>query len=888
MPEKSEKALIFFRSAADVKGDNMGYDETDGMKGADMNDTVFQAALAGLLHDIGKFAQRAGQTFGIPWNEDENSDIQREYKYQHALYTDQVVEKVVPDQWRQVVHGAAGHHHHPQTSLEQVVALADYLSAGERADERKDHPRQLQSIFYSLGGGTTMLGQPGRTVTKKYLPLKELAISADTIFPTDEVADTDLVYAELWREFLRQAEMLKTMHTGQKGDKNAYLCGMQDLMQRYTWCIPSAYYRNVPDVSLCDHSRMTAALAACLVGLSSLPAPESDTPVALLVGGDISGVQRFIYTITSSGAAKSLRGRSFYLQLLTEGVASYVLEQLGLPLTNLIYAGGGNFFLLAQVGQDQEDKLDEVAKDVSQRLLAAHDGELHLILAQTPVEARQFKVGKFYAAWDELHRILNEKKLKPLANLDDSTLAEKIGQGMGVGGDEEQVCAICGREDDQTKPKDSGGDMVRTCRLCDSFEKLGNELVKATHLVVVYGKVQARQRIDRWWHGLELFGVNFWAINGDKPAEEERYLKKLPGQPRLVEIVTLKEEASYSQKVQAELAQIPAPKLHTFHLFTQLVPTEEDRNTGQERPLTFDELAEQATATDSAGRRWSGLKRWGVLRLDVDNLGALFSEGFKARNGQQGQEVNTLSLSRLASLSFALRLFFEGWLPELGKISFADERLLNRLYVQYAGGDDVFVVGSWDALPEFALAIRESFAEYVGRNPAVTLSGGVSLATVKYPLYQAADDAEKAEKKAKKFERPDHGRDKDAVCFLEQTVDWEEFHRVKERAYQLAKWCGDNGIVSRALLQNLMSIHREYREGRDEAIKHKKWQPGQIYFGPWMWHLAYQMARRIESKQTPEAIKEELRKLEKAMLDNQQNIETIGLAARWAQYLIRK
>jgi CRISPR-associated protein, Csm1 family len=56
------------------------------------------------------------------------------------------------------------------------------------------------------------------------------------------------------------------------------------------------------------------------------------------------------------GAARTLRGRSFYVQLLTEGVADFILRRLGLPPTNLIYAGGGNFYLLAGVSQQERLK----------------------------------------------------------------------------------------------------------------------------------------------------------------------------------------------------------------------------------------------------------------------------------------------------------------------------------------------------------------------------------------------------------------------------------------------------------------------------------------------------------------------------------------------------
>jgi CRISPR-associated protein Csm1 len=86
--------------------------------------------------------------------------------------------------------------------------------------------------------------------------------------------------------------------------------------------------------------RSTAAVASALV----------DNPDATdlgLIAGDLSGIQKFIYTIASDGALKSLRARSFYLELVTEEIVQQLLEELKLPRTNVIYAGGGNLYLLA-------------------------------------------------------------------------------------------------------------------------------------------------------------------------------------------------------------------------------------------------------------------------------------------------------------------------------------------------------------------------------------------------------------------------------------------------------------------------------------------------------------------------------------------------------------
>lgn len=93
------------------------------------------------------------------------------------------------------------------------------------------------------------------------------------------------------------------------------------------------------NVALVDLARITGAVAA---GLANQPQATHLS----LVAGDLSGIQDFIYTISSDGALKSLRARSFYLELVTEEVVQQLLEVLNLPRTSIIYAGGGNFSAL--------------------------------------------------------------------------------------------------------------------------------------------------------------------------------------------------------------------------------------------------------------------------------------------------------------------------------------------------------------------------------------------------------------------------------------------------------------------------------------------------------------------------------------------------------------
>ena len=76
-----------------------------------------------------------------------------------------------------------------------------------------------------------------------------------------------------------------------------------------------------------------------------------------------------------------------------------------------------------------------------------------------------------------------------------------------------------------------------------------------------------------------------------------------------------------------------------------------------------------------------------MVRLDVDALGAVFASGL----GEQR------SLSRTATLSRELETFFSGYVNTLAKD--------HSMYITYAGGDDLFAVGSWINALEFSRAL---------------------------------------------------------------------------------------------------------------------------------------------------------------------------------------
>ena len=706
------------------------------------SDHTAQLALAGLLHDIGKFMLRAAVSGDRIWDR----EAQHDFGYKHAMLTAAFVEEFLPAPWRSAVKNMAGNHHRPRPHSREdlIVSLADMLAAAERNDgieddnPRRQHPKQLLSIFSVLKAEGIKPSESQR----RFLPLRPLSLQPETLFPRQYSAEEDVwrAYTDLWQGFVRETAQLKEVHE-QEPDLPSYLESLLFLMQKYLWCVPSAYYKSLPDISLYDHSRVTAALAAALdrdapdagtlMGWRQSPQSIEDN-VALLVGGDISGVQKFIYTITARGAAPTLRGRSFYLQIVTEALARYLLRRLELPVTSLIYAGGGSFFLLARPGDGE--RLPRLQQEISRILLQQHHGELYVALAGLPVAGKEFLGQTIGRKWGKLHDALRRKKLQRFAEMNQELAL--LFEPSGRGGNEERLCQVCGQEHPQTAPAHDDPDVepVHKCPPCQAFEDLGDDLRNARYLLL--DEVDPHPPADPtappgdWRQTLAHLGL---MIDICEQAPETR--------PKTRRLVLALDDGGLSHLHPRSRTAIGrrflvnvAPVLRDSELEalrkdgTFSTQDELPRNYGGVKP--FSVLAHQS----------SGISRLGILRMDVDNLGQIFQTGFEER----------ATLSRMAALSFAVSLYFDGWVSRVvGNVNRLVAPDDARIYTIYSGGDDLFFVGSWDAMLELALRIRAHLTPYAAGHPGIHASAGIVLIGGKYPLSQAALDVDAAEKAAK-------------------------------------------------------------------------------------------------------------------------------------------
>ena len=91
----------------------------------------------------------------------------------------------------------------------------------------------------------------------------------------------------------------------------------------------------------------------------------------LFVGGDLSGIQKFLYNISSKKAAVSLKGRSYYLQQYMNNVCTKIedaVNQVGAKHVEVIYNSGGKFYLLTDNSLEIRNAIDECSQQVKKEL----------------------------------------------------------------------------------------------------------------------------------------------------------------------------------------------------------------------------------------------------------------------------------------------------------------------------------------------------------------------------------------------------------------------------------------------------------------------------------------------------------------------------------------
>lgn len=185
---------------------------------------------------------------------------------------------------------------------------------------------------------------------------------------------------------------------------------------------------------LYDHGKVSAALAAALwrwhreKGLETEAAIEAlkngtddGERKLLFIQGDFTGIQDFIFTSganTNRQAAKILRGRSFYVSLLSELAALRVLTALELPSTSQITNTAGKSLIAAPTPIRPRKTTPRVRQEISDWFLRNTLGTSNLALISIPGSCADLRTGRPFSQFmKRLFTSLERAKLQQLGLL---------------------------------------------------------------------------------------------------------------------------------------------------------------------------------------------------------------------------------------------------------------------------------------------------------------------------------------------------------------------------------------------------------------------------------------------------------------------------------------
>jgi CRISPR-associated protein Csm1 len=846
--------------------------------------------LAALLHDIGKFYQRADLMFTDKYNQ--LSDYSKnmaddicpmndfgKFGYQHVIWTNEFFEKVqnkiksIPELKGNIfvqscldnLSNFACNHHKPQTLLQSIVTLADWWSAG--VDRRKPIEEDslekeksikwgkerykkipLYSIFNTINEGKENMA----------FPLSPLSINTES-FPRKIEAVNDgishMEYKKLWISFIKEFDELPS------DTLTVFTESLIYLLKKYTWCIPSNTM-DMANVSLFHHLKTTAAFADCFYQYymenesafkwnntnKRLSLKDNVFPV-LLVGCDVSGIQKFIYNISSKKAASSLKGRSFYLQLLIDSIIQKFQLHVDIKATlaHVIYSSGGKFYMLLPNTKIVKNALDKINKEVERELWYKFNGSLFVNFSHIPfafnnnektidIEIENGKDKNLGNLWKELNDRLVIKKNQKMKSilLEDFDL---LFNPKNVANDG-NICEITG--EDLNKDNLSKIDDLLLSKSSKKMIELGKALKDVDYIITFKGDNENSKYLsNRLKHSETVIGIANYLFDKIELTDDEADFRKITSAD-VCRVKTINNTNFLAATLKGKQVS------YGFQFYGGNVQAKSNVHN-----KTFEELTEMKEGNVNSETYL------GILRMDIDGLGAIFIEGIPDADK---------SFSAYATLSSHLDWFFSGYINEIRK------KFPKNVNIIYSGGDDIFAVGRWDCLIEFAEEVREKFRQFVGRND-ISISGGIAIVNNKYPIAKAAEMAGHAEQKAKAIDG------KNAFHFLGKTISWDkEFSDVKAKKDELIHLI-KNHEMSKGILHRIMlfeSIHENNESNKDK----EGFVPDLSYY----WNAAYYLKRYMENKD--QVVKDFCKELQNEMFGSGK-IVLISLAARWAELQLK-
>ena len=715
---------------------------------------LIDVAYGALLHDIGKFYQRTYEKSDLSKRELETTRYHKNGNYHshlHSGYTSRFLNKYL--EMNNEFEKLTSEHHHIDESEHflNIIKKADQIaSAIDRQDELKDNEAENKKGSFITARLYSVLSEVDFGKEKNdnsifSLSTRDQMNTPDANFVRKSLKESVDEYKILFDEFADEIE--KNIYLKKRVNFIAYNY-MYNLLNKYLVTVPASTYGGVKSaVSLFDHLKISSAIASCLYDKTCY-----DQEMFYMLEIDVSGIQSFIYQVvegsgTKPGLSKALRGRSILVGLITNAISYAFLNEFGLTVSNILFNTGGGSMILLPYNQSIEKRVMDLSKKIRKSVFDFFQTDITFVNAMLPVNKKELETFQTDKAI-ELKSLLGRNKMRKYQDIIDDAdfFFDKI--------DFNSKCNTCGRVSKSEQ-----------CFICKMVEKISQIYTKNESFGIVYdfNKTIDIKNIET----LDLGFVRLLFIN------DKSYL--------------IDDEISWY-----------VDSINNFGFGNEImtandVPLDKDSNT----ILSFEKILKLTPEE-------YGDKKLAILKMDVDNLGGIFAFGLKASDEPRVQR----SISKYVTMSRLMEFFFGHEIKNICReVSLKineniDDKVKNgtMFYINYAGGDDLVIIGSAYSIVELALEIHKRFTEFTN-NKNITISGGINFQNDKKPIRFGVQMAEEALSMSK-------DGDKNAITLLNTTVPFVEFEELLVEVKEICKFILE-GKLSRTMLFNLMSNIRD-------------------------------------------------------------------------------
>jgi CRISPR-associated protein Csm1 len=630
-------------------------------------------ALAALLHNIGKFADKS------------KNELRENQRFKTAL---KKLNLNIDDIF----------------SENEIIKLASKIV--NNYEKKENNKKRLKSLF------------------DKNREYKIDKLSPENIFPTKENDNKNL-----WNEFLDDLEKAE--------DKQA----VDYLYKKYTTFISSPYKSDIP---LYDYSKVVSLFAVTIKtllqsGVNIKEIENKNKNNFLLISGDFFGIQNFIFDeVQTKFAAKILRARSAFIQILVKVLAFYICEKLEISKYSIISTHAGKFEILAPNKAEIIEKLKKIQNEFNEFFIENFFGETGVGITWIEASMEDFLLkNKYKNLRKNLADKVEEIKYKKFSLNKKGYVIFEI-EDL----DNENLCDFCHKRKGEKKEE------YTICPVGENYVKIGKALVNNKFLAI--SKKRKNENDIKIFEGYYL---HFFDNPSKKEAKEDI--------------------AIYDITTDTEFRGFEKWELSSY------VKTKKDNE--NKEILTLEELAKESVKEGKINeKRYFGVEAIMALKGDADGMGNFIKSSDVTDN--------------FAKYNFFARMidyYFSVYVP----IKFMQNR---PFYTVFAGGDDLFVLGAWNEIIDLAKNVRDDFVKFT--NNKLTFSTGLIMAKANKPVNFLAYMAENALEEAKDFcceieknrckeicnekekicsDENKNIRKKDAVNIFNQTVRWKSFKRIR-------------------------------------------------------------------------------------------------------------